>query len=73
MNKMMKNFLLAILLTALTLGTVAYYSIENSELEVKLSECEQSKQDITTDDATKNRRGNFDYKRPDDNSSRLTY
>lgn len=69
----MKNFLLAILLTALTLGSIAYFSIENSELKVALSECQQSKQNITTDDAIKNRRGNFDYERPDDNSSRLTY
>jgi len=72
-KNMIKNFLMAMLLTVLTLGSIAYYSIENSALEVALSECRQSKQDIKTDDTTKSRRGDFDYKRANDGSDKLTY
>jgi len=72
-QNMIKNFLMAMLLSVLTLGGIAYFSIENSELKVALSECQQSKQDIKTDSASKNRRGDFDYKRANDGSDKLTY
>jgi len=72
-KNMIKNFLMAMLLTVLTLGSIAYYLIENSALEVALLECRQSKQDIKTDIAAKSRRGDFDYKRANDGSDKLTY
>ncbi|GEM_PF-2247314 len=71
-QNMIKNFLMSIVLGVLTLGSIAYYSIENSKLEVALSECQQSKQDIKADEA-KSRRGDFDYKRENDGSDKLTY
>ncbi|MDD3775674.1 MAG: hypothetical protein PHV08_06945 [Sulfurovaceae bacterium] len=67
-----KNFMMAIALGVLTLGSIVYYSIENSKVEVALSECQQSKQDIKADEA-KSRRGDFDYKRANDGSDKLTY
>jgi len=51
-NKNLKNFLMAILLGAMTLGSMAYYSLENSALEVALQKCRQSKQDIRANDCS---------------------
>lgn len=53
-----------------------YFSIKASEYEHKLVICQSKNAKAKTDsssDYAKSRRGNFDYKREEDNSSKLTY